>query len=93
MEDKGKAVGVWLNGEAIAALQKALKPTPYLKEGTYCADAVRQRLGREGYLAKDRASVIAARAAELVEKHGAPAVEAKLDELAADVAEAEGLKQ
>lgn len=83
---KGKTVGCWLSREAAAALQRALGDLKAngreVREGTYGAEAIYQRLEREGYLADSRASDVVAQAAELVHELGPEVVQAKLGELA-----------
>lgn len=80
---KGKTVGVWLSGDALDALKKLGEKNEYFREGTYCAEAVNQRLQREGHLKEDADSEVAAQAFELSRTLGSEAVRTKLLELAA----------
>ena len=82
MATKGKTVGVWLPGESVDALNKALEGQPNLKEGTYCAAAVQERLRSEGHLTDSPTGQLAARVLELAKVIGPEAVEAALDQIA-----------
>ena len=82
MATKGKTVGVWLPGDAVDALKKALIGQPYLKDGTYCAEAVQERLRRDGHLQDSSIGRLSARAIELSRALGEEAFERALDEIA-----------
>lgn len=88
---KGRTVGCWLSGEALDALGQALTALKErgetAREGTWGAEAIEQRLTREGFLKKNRSADVAAQASELADVLGADVVEAKLAELALLVVE------
>ena len=86
---KGKTVGVWLGSEELAALSKARSKKP---EGTWCREAVVERLEREGHLKASEESEVAARAFELSRAIGPQPVREKLDELAVATARSSARK-
>ncbi|WP_438482757.1 hypothetical protein [Oleiharenicola lentus] len=82
---KGRTIPLWLSGDALVALENLKRSDTKFREGTYCKDAVIQRLNREGLIQSDGAGEVAAKAFELAQVLGCETVSAKLTELAASV--------
>lgn len=82
---KGRPISLWVNPELLPALDRALtRPDGRrIKAGTYCTEALVQRLTRDGHLQDDDAADVAAQAFDLSKRHGADVVRAKLAELLA----------